>query len=445
MGGMAVLEWPLCFPVRFPHSSSSSSSPQKQYIRALVPIATAANHSAWGISWAEAQRQSIYSDPAFVHGYYAPDDPPRSGLSAARMAALLTYRSRESFESRFGRRTGGKKGAAKGNSSPVPRANLERRASKAVIEHNEGNTNSYPPRTSPSLSPSTSDVNGKSLALDSLAQETSSLQLNGSAPQLPPTGTTPPATPSLEASEKMNGKATLSTATEPSINSSETKVFSAQSYLRYQGDKFVKRFDANCYIHLTRKMDQHDVGRGRETWGLGEGIEETEWAGLQLVPGDGSEYTAAHEELSDEASDVAARRVLATLGVNSHRFGVPPPRVQVVSIESDGLFAPPEQQLIHDSIEGSELAHVASPDGHDGFLLEFEQINAHVERFLRQVLVDESGKSLYEGNGVGYDLWKDWQGTDASQAAPVGGHTSQGPNAKVKESVFGEVEDVTRW
>jgi homoserine acetyltransferase len=34
---------------------------------------------------------------------------------------------------------------------------------------------------------------------------------------------------------------------------------SAQSYLRYQGSKFVGQFDANCYIAITRKLDRHDV------------------------------------------------------------------------------------------------------------------------------------------------------------------------------------------
>lgn len=32
------------------------------------------------------------------------EDPPKYGLGAARMAALLTYQSRDSFESRFGRK-----------------------------------------------------------------------------------------------------------------------------------------------------------------------------------------------------------------------------------------------------------------------------------------------------------------------------------------------------
>ncbi|TFY78710.1 hypothetical protein EWM64_g5300, partial [Hericium alpestre] len=87
MGGMAVLEWPLCTP--------------QGYVKHIIPIATSARHSAWCISWGEAQRQSIYSDPIYGDGYYKAQ--PSSGLAAARMAALLTYRSRDSFESRFGR------------------------------------------------------------------------------------------------------------------------------------------------------------------------------------------------------------------------------------------------------------------------------------------------------------------------------------------------------
>ena len=90
MGGMAVLEWPLCTPPGF--------------VKRIIPIATSARHSAWCISWGEAQRQSIYSDPAYEDGYYTPGKEPSAGLAAARMAALLTYRTRDSFESRFGRK-----------------------------------------------------------------------------------------------------------------------------------------------------------------------------------------------------------------------------------------------------------------------------------------------------------------------------------------------------
>jgi hypothetical protein len=50
MGGMQVLEW---------------AQMGKDYVRSIVPIATSGRHSAWGISWGEAQRQSIYSDPNY--------------------------------------------------------------------------------------------------------------------------------------------------------------------------------------------------------------------------------------------------------------------------------------------------------------------------------------------------------------------------------------------
>lgn len=50
MGGMLVLEFAYFGP---------------EYVRCIVPIATSARHSAWCISWGEAQRQSIYSDPKY--------------------------------------------------------------------------------------------------------------------------------------------------------------------------------------------------------------------------------------------------------------------------------------------------------------------------------------------------------------------------------------------
>lgn len=59
MGGMLVLEWAFYGP---------------EYVRAIVPLATSARHSAWCISWGEAQRQSIYSDPKYDDGYYTFDD-----------------------------------------------------------------------------------------------------------------------------------------------------------------------------------------------------------------------------------------------------------------------------------------------------------------------------------------------------------------------------------
>ncbi|KAL2818244.1 Alpha/Beta hydrolase protein [Aspergillus cavernicola] len=90
MGGMTTLEWPLC------------TSPS--FVKAAIPIATSAAQTAWGISWSEIQRQCIYSDPLFHGGYYDLNQQPISGLATARKVVMLTYRSGDSFEKRFGRK-----------------------------------------------------------------------------------------------------------------------------------------------------------------------------------------------------------------------------------------------------------------------------------------------------------------------------------------------------
>jgi homoserine O-acetyltransferase/O-succinyltransferase len=44
----------------------------KEYVKTIIPIATSARYSAWGISWGEAQRQSIYSDPKYGKTFHSP-------------------------------------------------------------------------------------------------------------------------------------------------------------------------------------------------------------------------------------------------------------------------------------------------------------------------------------------------------------------------------------
>jgi len=88
MGGMQVLEW---------------AQYGSDYIRGMVPIAVGARHSSWCIGWSEAQRQAIYADPDWNDGMYDLNAPPTSGLAAARMMAMVSYRSFESFEAKFGR------------------------------------------------------------------------------------------------------------------------------------------------------------------------------------------------------------------------------------------------------------------------------------------------------------------------------------------------------
>ena len=44
---------------------------------------------------------------------------------------------------------------------------------------------------------------------------------------------------------------------------SELPHYEVESYLQYQGRKFTRRFDPNCYVQLTMTLDSHDVAKGR--------------------------------------------------------------------------------------------------------------------------------------------------------------------------------------
>ena len=89
MGGMLVLEWLSKFP---------------EMVHSAIPIATATNHSAQNIALNELARQSIMADPNWQSGnYYHTDKKPLKGLSVARMAAHISYLSKEALQSKFGR------------------------------------------------------------------------------------------------------------------------------------------------------------------------------------------------------------------------------------------------------------------------------------------------------------------------------------------------------
>ena len=57
--------------------------------------------------------------------------------------------------------------------------------------------------------------------------------------------------------------------------------------------------------------------------------------------------------------------------------------IRYPGIESDGLYTISEQYELAKSIPNAEMVTIQSPDGHDGFLLEFDQINRHILRFIR--------------------------------------------------------------
>ncbi|KAJ9634137.1 hypothetical protein H2204_006468 [Knufia peltigerae] len=320
----------------------------KDYVRTIVPIATSATHSAWGISWGEAQRQAIYSDPKYEDGYYSSEDPPTAGLGAARMSALLTYRSRDSFEARFGRNA-----PDLSKRQTIGQENGNGAHNEHWSIHNDGHSRAKGFRP-------------------------------GSRSETP-SGSRPPDSPD-EAQTATFKDPQFSGTTEYSVpvpvlsrNTSQptSHYFSAQSYLRYQGNKFVTRFDANCYIAITRKLDTHDVSRNR-------------------------------------ASSVQDALAL-----------IEQPAL-VLGIESDGLFTIAEQEELAHGIPNARLGKIDSPEGHDAFLLQFEQVNSYLLGFFREYLPEIMSKP-----GVGGE----------------NGEVKDGVGQMTKSSTFGEAEigDLTAW
>lgn len=104
----------------------------------------------------------------------------------------------------------------------------------------------------------------------------------------------------------------------------EPSSYAVEGYLNYQGEKFIERFDANCYVSLTRTLDSHDVGRGRG----------------------------------------GAAAVLAAVRQP----------VLVVGITSDVLYPLAMQRELVTLLPRATLGVVESPQGHDGFLLETKAI-----------------------------------------------------------------------
>jgi len=56
----------------------------------------------------------------------------------------------------------------------------------------------------------------------------------------------------------------------------------------------------------------------------------------------------------------------------------------VVGIDSDVLFPISEQQYLANNIPGAQFATMHSLFGHDGFLLEYDQLTNHLTKFLAQ-------------------------------------------------------------
>lgn len=112
--------------------------------------------------------------------------------------------------------------------------------------------------------------------------------------------------------------------------------FAMESYLSHHADKLARRFDANTYIALTNAMTLFDLGRGRG------------------------------------GAEAALAAITAPL--------------TVVGINSDRLFPVHQQQHIAAHAPGAGDLHIVdSLVGHDGFLVEDEQVARYVDLALGRI------------------------------------------------------------
>lgn len=122
--------------------------------------------------------------------------------------------------------------------------------------------------------------------------------------------------------------------TQSESDFNKTDHYRASSYQNYQGEKLVSRFNVFSYWYLSKAMDSHQVARGRES------------------------VTAA----------------LKTIQA----------KTLVIAVSSDVLFPPQEQAFLAENIPGAALRTLDSFFGHDGFLIEVEQIAIILKDFLAQ-------------------------------------------------------------
>ena len=122
-------------------------------------------------------------------------------------------------------------------------------------------------------------------------------------------------------------------AKQTDSDTEKTDNFKASSYIQYQGDKLIKRFNAYSYWFLTKSMDSHHIGRGR-----------------------------------GGKTDVILERFKQ--------------KTLIIGITSDILCPLIEQEFLNNHIPSSSLIEIDSNYGHDGFMVESELISHHLQTWL---------------------------------------------------------------
>jgi homoserine O-acetyltransferase len=115
--------------------------------------------------------------------------------------------------------------------------------------------------------------------------------------------------------------------------------FAIQSYLEVHAQRFVRAFDPNCYLYISRAMDRFDLG----------------------------------------AHGVSHREVLARSRIEN---------ALVIGVESDMLFTVEEQRQLAEAFRQAGAVTSFAPldciQGHDSFLIDLERFGTQISEFLNR-------------------------------------------------------------
>lgn len=113
----------------------------------------------------------------------------------------------------------------------------------------------------------------------------------------------------------------------------KTDNYKASSYMIYQGEKLISRFNAYSYWLLTKAMDSHQLVRGR------------------------------NKNMQEILNGILQRTL-------------------IIGIHSDILCPLPEQQFLAGHLPNASLVVIDSAYGHDGFMVESEIVSKHIRNWL---------------------------------------------------------------
>lgn len=123
-------------------------------------------------------------------------------------------------------------------------------------------------------------------------------------------------------------------ATQEEATDEKIDNFKAATYQHHQGEKLANRFNAFSYWTLSKAMDSHNIGRNKG--GILNALKQIKTRSL------------------------------------------------FISIANDQLFPVNEQKFLADNVGDSQFEIINSTYGHDGFLIEVEQLNEVIQNFYKQ-------------------------------------------------------------